>query len=82
MSVQNEWNISGARSSIYVYCDIVQSQVVGDTIAKLLRSVPIHTCTSSGIRSILLACFILIINSPIQLVQVVIMLLRDFLLFG
>ena len=35
-------DINSARSSIYVYCDIVQSQVVGDTIAKLLRSVPIE----------------------------------------
>ena len=33
----NVSDISGVMSSIYVYCDIVQSQVVGDTIAKLLR---------------------------------------------
>ena len=34
-------DISGAMSSIYVYND-TQSQVVGDTIEKLLRSVPIE----------------------------------------
>ena len=29
-------------NSIYVYCDIVQPQVVGDTNVKLLRTVPIE----------------------------------------
>ena len=28
--------------TLYIYCDIVQPQVVGDTNAKLLRSVPVQ----------------------------------------
>ena len=35
-------DISGAMNSIYVYCDLVQPQIVGDTNAKLLRTVPIE----------------------------------------
>ena len=35
-------DITGAMNSIYVYCDIVQPQVVGDTNVKLLRTVPIE----------------------------------------
>ena len=29
-------------ATIYVYCDIVQSQIVGDTSASLLRAVPVE----------------------------------------
>ena len=33
-------------STIYIYCDIVKPQIVGDTNAKLLRSVPVRgKCT-------------------------------------
>ena len=27
-------------STIYIYCDIVEPQIVGDTSAKLLKSIP------------------------------------------
>ena len=35
-------DITGAMNSIYVYCDIVYPQVVGDSNVKLLRTVPIE----------------------------------------
>ena len=31
-----------SMTAIYVYCDVVQSQVVGDTSAQLLRSIPVE----------------------------------------
>ena len=34
-------DITRARKSIYVYCDVVQPQMGGDTDTKLLRTVPI-----------------------------------------
>ena len=34
-------NVSGGIYSLYVYCDIIQSQVVGDSQVPLLRIVPI-----------------------------------------
>ena len=35
-------DITGAMNTIYVYCDIVQPQVIGDTNASLLRTVSIE----------------------------------------
>ena len=35
-------DITRTMNSIYVYCDIVQQQVVGDSNVKLLRTVPIE----------------------------------------
>jgi hypothetical protein len=29
--------------SLYIYCDVVQAQLIGDTHAKILRVVPVHS---------------------------------------
>ena len=44
-------DLQGGRHTMFLYCDLIQNEILGDTQTSLLRAIPLDTSTRSAICS-------------------------------